>query len=119
MSEDNYLIRSEDRSGDSLPTYRLVKCNDRYKIAKTIKDGIRGVIDKIIKYDSRYNKYSIIYDEGTTDTIAARNMRDGNPTKLSQMKRAFWANKKSIPKKVRKCFFIISDSVFHSFTSSS
>lgn len=114
-SGNNYLIRSEDGSVDSLPAYRLVKCDNRYKIAKTIKDGKRGVIDKIIKYDSRSNKYTVIYEgvldptgakhhEGSTDTIAARNMREGNPTKLSQIEREFWAGKNKIPKKIRKWF---------------
>lgn len=101
---NNYLIKSKDNSVDSYPAYRLVKCDDRYKIANTIKSGKRGIIDKIIDYDEKNDKYHVLYDEGTKDYILAKNLRESNPSKLSSMEREFWANKSNIPIKIRQWF---------------
>ena len=98
---NNYIIKSSDGSVDKYPGYRLVKCDDRYKIAETIKQGKRGIIDKIISYDENKDAYKVQYDEGTVDTIPARNLREGNPLHISRMEREYWVGK-NIPVKIRK-----------------
>ena len=102
ISGNQYVIKAADGSVDSYPRYRLKKCDDRYKIAETIKNGKRGVIEKIISYDEKSDKYKVIYDEGTKDNIPSKNLREGNPLLLSRMEREFWAGKNNIPLKIRR-----------------
>jgi hypothetical protein len=98
---NGYLVRSKDGSIDKYPAYRLVKCDSRYSIAETIKDGKRGIIEKILDYDSRKDKYKVVYDEGTEDWIASKNFRESSPLRLSAMEQKYWADKQ-LPDKLTK-----------------
>ena len=99
---NNFIVKSQDGSIDKYPGYRLVKCDNRYGVAQTIKDGKRGVIDKIISYNNKNDTYRVMFDEGTYDTIPARNLREGHPLFISRLERQYWAGKKDIPVKIRK-----------------
>ena len=91
ITDSSILVRAKDGSVDSYPGYRLVKCDSRYKVAETIKDGKRGIIEEILDYDSKKNTYKVRYDEGTVDVIPAKNLREKHPTKLAPMERKYWA----------------------------
>lgn len=97
-----YIIKANDGSIDLFPAYKLVKCDSRYKVANTIKNGKRGVIEKIISYNSRNDSYKVKYDEGTEESIPSKNLRETRPTKLSDLEIEYWKNKKSIPVKIKK-----------------
>ena len=99
---NNFIVKSEDGSIDKYPGYRLVKCDDRYDVAKTIKDGKRGVVKQIISYNDKKDTYRVMFDEGTYDTIPARNLREGHPLFISRLERQYWAGNKNIPVKIRK-----------------
>lgn len=101
---NQWLVRSNDGSVDKYPGWKLVKCDDRYKIAETIKEGKRGVVSKIISYNDKTDKYKVEYDEGTVDIIPAKNLREANPLKLSMMERVYWISQKTIPIKIRQWF---------------
>lgn len=101
---NNFLVKSKDGSVESYPAYKLVKCDNRYRIANTIKNGKRGVIEKIISYSEKKDKYQVLYDEGSKDFIPSKNLREGNPSKLSKMEREYWSGKSKIPIKIRQWF---------------
>ena len=39
------------------------------KLAKTIKEGKRGIVEEILAYDSKNDRYKVRYDEGTEEYI--------------------------------------------------
>ena len=98
---NQFIIKSKDESIDKLPGYRLIKTQNK-NIAETLKGGKRGIVEKIISYDTKKNKYKIKYSEGTEDIIPARNLREGAPTKLSNMELEFWSKRKNIPSSIMK-----------------
>ena len=111
---NQFVIKAKDGSIDTYPSYRLRKCDDRYEIAETIKNGKRGIIEKIIDYDEKRDRYKIIFepgiparetesrDEGTEQWIPAKNLREGKPLLLSRMEREYWSNKNKIPEKIKR-----------------
>ncbi len=62
------------------------------------------MVAKIISYNDKTDKYKVEYDEGTIDTIPAKNLREANPLKLSMMERVYWISQKTIPAKIRQWF---------------
>ena len=96
------IIRSKDGSIDTYPAYRLIKSDKRYKLADTIKNQQRGIVDKILKYDEKKGKYNVLYDEGTKDVIPSKNMREAEPTKLSSMELSYWSKQPSLPSSIKK-----------------
>ena len=96
------IIRAEDGSIDTIPAYRLVKSDRRYRIADTIRNQQRGVIDKILDYNEKNDKYKVIYDEGTKDTIPAKNLRETEPNRLSEMELSYWSKHPYIPNNIKK-----------------
>ena len=96
------IIRSKDGSIDTYPAYKLVKSDNRYKLAETIRNQQRGIVDKILNYNEKKDKYNIIYDEGTKDIIPAKNLRESEPTKLSPMELSYWSKQPSLPNPIKK-----------------
>ena len=96
------IIRSKDGSIDTYPAYRLIKSDNRYKLADTIRNQQRGIVDKILNYNEKKDKYNILYDEGTKDTIPSKNMRESEPTKLSPMELSYWSKQPSLPNSIKK-----------------
>ena len=99
---NSFIIRAKDGSIDKYSAYRLVKCDDRYPIAETIKKGKRGIIEEILEYDVKKDKYKVRYDEGTVDYIPSKHLRETNPLKLSAMEREYWSQQDDVPKNIRK-----------------
>ncbi len=98
---NQFIIKSKDESIDKLPGYRLIKTQNK-NIAQTLKGGKRGIVEKILSYDAAKNKYKIKYSEGTEDVIPAKNLREGAPTKLSNLEMDYWSKQKNIPNNIRK-----------------
>lgn len=99
---NQFIIRSSDASVDTVPGYKLVKSNSTIPLATTIKGGKRGIVKDIRSYNSKHDTYSITYDDNSKDTIKAKYMREGHPTKLSTMEREYWLNHNKIPDQIKK-----------------
>ena len=99
---NQFIVKSKDESIDKLPGYRLVPAKSNVPIAETLKGGKRGIVEKIISYDQKKNKYNIEYSEGTKDKIPAKNLREGAPTKLSNLELDYWSKQKKIPNNIRR-----------------
>ena len=96
------IVRSRDGSIDTLPPYRLIKADKRYKLAETLRNKQRGVVDKILGYSEKNDKYNVLYDEGTKDTIPSRNLRESEPNKLSSMEIDYWSKQPKLPHNIRR-----------------
>ncbi len=102
---NQFIIRAQDDSIDKMPGYKLIKTEPhemKAPIASSIKDGKRGIVERIIGYNTKRNTYDVVYEGGVKDTIPAMNMREGNPTKLSRMEREYWIKQKNIPIAIRR-----------------
>ena len=91
---NKYVIKALDNTVSELPRYRLVQDN-KAKLAKTLGTN-RAIITSILSHDK--NKYEVKYDDGTTDKIPVRNLREGRPTRLSPLEIQYWRrHKNNIP----------------------
>ena len=99
---NQFIIKADDGSIDTVPGYKIVHSDKRVPLAESIKNGKRGIIKEIVYYHPQTNRYDVMYDTGERDEIAAINLREGNPTKLSRMEREFWIKQKSIPVSIRR-----------------
>lgn len=111
MDGNQFLIRSEDGSVDTVPGYKLVKSTKNVPLATTIKVGKRGIVKDIRSYNKNKDTYSITYEmpdnSNVKDIIKAKNMKESVPTKLSTMERQYWINHKTIPDRIRIFFNMI------------
>ena len=98
QDDNGYLIRALDGSVAYYPRHKLVplKTASNIKQAQTLKDGKRGVVERIEKYDSKNDKYTVVYDEGTQDTIPAKNLRETRPTHLGPLEIQYWKQYKGV-----------------------
>ena len=100
-SGNMFLIKAKDHSVDYYPGYKLVLCSKNIPLAETLKNEKRGVIKRIDGYDERRDKYRVEYEGGVHDSIPAKNLREGEPLKLSPIERAYWVHKK-LPTKIKQ-----------------
>ena len=101
-SGNQFLVKAKDDSVDKLPGYRLIKSANNIPLANSLKNGKRGIVEKIMSYDEKTNKYRVQYEGGVKDTIPAKNLREGNPINLSQMELEYWSKQKYIPDTIKK-----------------
>ena len=105
-SGNQYIVKAADGSIDKYPAYRLIRCDNRYPLAKTIRGGTHGIVERINRYYDKQDRYEVEYDDGTIDFIPAKNLREGMPLKLSLMERRYWIKQneegKRIPNNIRK-----------------
>ena len=99
---NQFLIKSKDKSVDTVPGYKIVKSSANVPLAHTLKEGKRGIVQRITGYNIKSNKYTVIYEGDEHDTIPASSLREGNPTKLSRMEREYWIKHTPIPPSIRK-----------------
>jgi hypothetical protein len=101
---NQYLIKSIDGSIDKVPYFKIVpvKKSAPIKMAETIKQGKRGIVEKILGYDAKTDKYRVVYDEGTKDKIPAKSLRENEPLRLSFMERQYWVKKGNPPLAIKK-----------------
>lgn len=97
---NGYLIKSLDESVGYYPRHKLV-ISGTGKQAKTLDDGKRGIVSEINGYDEKKDKYSIIYTDGTKDTIKAKHMRETRPTHLGPLEVKYWRRQKYIPANIK------------------
>lgn len=102
MVGNKYLIRAKDDSVSVYPRHQLYhERNKNIKIADSIDNASTGIVKKIVSYDSRRNKYHVIYEGGVEDDIGPRALRIGRPAVMSDMEKDFWKNQREhIPKKL-------------------
>ncbi len=95
-----YNIVAKDSSTAFYPRHKLV-LTTKGEVANTINNDKRGIIDKILDYNAKSDKYKVVYEGGVTDEIKSKNLRETNPTHLSDIERDYWKNK-SMPENLRK-----------------
>ena len=107
---NQWVIRAEDNSVDTYPGYRLVKCDARYQLAKTIKTGTRktateAVVEKIVSYNPKNDKYRVKWEGLKTPSkpIPSKDLRTGRPLHVSNIERQYWARepKNKLPEEIR------------------
>ena len=98
---NQFIVKAKDNSVDKYPGYRLVKTKNN-NIAETIKNDKRGIVNNILDYNERTDKYKVQYEGGVVEQIPAKNLREGQPTQLSQLELIYWSTKSKIPDKIRK-----------------
>lgn len=99
---NGYNIKSADESVAYMPRHKLVLATGAGKLAETLDEGKRGIVDKILSYDPRKDKYKIVYTDGTVDEIKSKNMRETNPTRASAMEKEYWSKNKNVPENIKK-----------------
>jgi hypothetical protein len=99
---NQYIIKAEDGAIDKVPYFKIVPARGAVKMAKTIKQGKRGIIEKILGYDAKTDKYRVVYNEGTKDKIPAKSLRESEPLRLSFMERQYWIKKGNPPLAIKK-----------------
>ena len=97
-SGNQWIVRAKDGSVDKIPSHKLIRAGSNVPLADSLKQGKRGVVEKILSYDNRHDKYKVLFDEGTIDGIPAKNLREGNPLRLSIIEKQFWYGKDLPPK---------------------
>ncbi len=99
-SGNQFIIKSKDDSIDKVPGFKLIRATNNIPLADSLKSGKRGIVNKIISYDSKKNKYRVEYEGGKRDIIPARNLREGHPTKLSNLEYEYWSTKNNVPESI-------------------
>ena len=97
--KNKYIIKAKDGSVSEYPRYRLVP-DTKAKLADTISNGKRGIVNHIESFNR--NKYKVRFNDGSTDTLTIKKMREGRPTKLSPQELEYWSKNKSfIPSSIK------------------
>ncbi|KAI5520773.1 integrase core domain containing protein family [Trichomonas vaginalis G3] len=97
---NGYLIKAADHSVAFYPRFRLVE-SENGRLAKTVDEAKRGIVNKIVSYDEDKDEYTVIYEGGVDDKIPSRNLRESNPTHLSELEKDYWKDKNK-PKLIKK-----------------
>ena len=97
---NGFLIKAADESIAYYPRHKLIRSN-KGKYADSIDNNSFGIIDKIIDYDVKTDKYKVVYEGGVKDKIPSRNLRGNKPTHLGIMEVKFWKNK-TLPERLKK-----------------
>jgi hypothetical protein len=98
----NYIVQAKDNSVLRFPKYKLMP-DSKGVFAETIANDKKGVVEEILSYDQKKDKYRVLFEGGVTDTIPAKNLREGNPTNLSPLERKYWDKNKrnsNLPPKI-------------------
>ena len=107
---NQFIVKAKDETVDTFPRYRLVKCDNRYQLADTIKTGVREnidshVVERITGYSTKNKKYKVKWEGIETPGEAdVKSMRLGRPTEPSAMEKQYWARRqpRTIPKPIRQ-----------------
>ena len=97
-----YKIKALNGAVNDYPGYKIIHATGKYKLAKDLKDGKRGIIEEFLNYNRQSKKYKVRYDGGSVGYVKAKDCREGNPTKLTRDERIFWLKQKKIPPEIRK-----------------
>jgi hypothetical protein len=86
---NQYIVEAKDKSVGRYPLYKLHSV-EHGALAKTLKDGKYGIVDKITNYTPKTNKYQLVYEGGVKDNVLPKVLRKGNPTRLSLAEVKYW-----------------------------
>ena len=94
-----YTLMARDGTVMNLPRFKLILCSkdgskpNNIKWADTIPGKWTGVISKILSFDPRKNKYTVLFTvpggEDYVDVVPVRNLRDSYPQRMSELEREF------------------------------
>ncbi len=96
LEGNGYYIKGEDQSVAYYPRHKLVPATGG-KLAKTVNNDKRGIIIKIQSYNTKTDKYKVVYANGDTDAIKSKYMRETRPTHLGPLERKYWKGKNKVP----------------------
>lgn len=97
-----YRLKARNMAVNDYPGYKIVRAKGKINVARDLKNDKRGQIESFESYNPKTNSYTVKFEDGTTGTKPARELREGNPTKLSRDERIFWLKQKTIPPNIRK-----------------
>jgi hypothetical protein len=86
---NQYIVESQDKSVGRYPLYKLHSV-DNGTLANSLKDDKYGIIDKILNYTPKTNKYWLEYEGGAKDNVLLKILRKGNLTRLSFGEVEYW-----------------------------
>ena len=86
---NGYIINSMDESVAYYPRHKQVK-DSSDSFAAILDNGKRAIINDIIGYNERSQKYKVIYTDNSVDYIKAKSLRETNPTSLWLLEREYW-----------------------------
>ena len=91
----NYILTAADGTTTTKPRYKLLVCDvNVYPLARSLGNN-RGVVERIISYNSRTNKYTVKYENcDDVDEIPASYLRGRMPQRMSQLERDFFAQQR-------------------------
>ena len=78
---NGYIIKAMDESVAYYPRHKQVK-DSSDSFAAILDNGKRAIINDIIGYNERSQKYKVIYTDNSVDYIKAKSLRETNPTSL-------------------------------------
>ena len=90
----NYILTAADGTTITKPRFKLIKADiNVFPLARTL-GGNKGVIEKIIDYNERSNKYKVKYEDcDDLDEIPASYLRGRFPQRMSQIEKDYFANR--------------------------
>ena len=87
----NYILTARDGTTITKPRFKLIKADVRiYPWSKSLGNN-KGVVERIISYNPRSNKYKVKYEDcDELDEIPASYLRGRFPQRMSQMEKEFF-----------------------------
>jgi hypothetical protein len=102
---NQYIVEAKDKSVGRYPGYKLHETGSNAPIAKTLNDDRYGIVDKILSFNPKRNKYKLVNEGGVRDEVGPKILRKGNPTLLSIAEAAYWnamGGKNKLPEGMQK-----------------
>jgi hypothetical protein len=102
---NQYIIEAKDKSVGRYPGYKLHETGSNARKAKTLNDDRYGIVDKILSFNPKRNKYKLVYEGGIKDLVRPNILRKGNPTRLSVAEAEYWnkmGGKNKLPEGMRR-----------------
>lgn len=97
-----YRLKASNDAINDYPGYKIVRAKGKIQMAKDLKNDKRGQVEGIIDYDTKTKRYLVEFEDGSMEERTARDLREGNPSKLSREERIYWLKQKTIPPEIRK-----------------
>jgi hypothetical protein len=102
---NQYIVEAKDKSVGQYPGYKLHEAGSNAREAKTLNDDRYGIVDKIMSFNPKRNKYRLVYEGGVKDMRSPNILRKGNPTRLSIAEAEYWnkmGGKNKLPEDIRR-----------------
>jgi hypothetical protein len=102
---NQYIVEAKDWCVGRYPGYKLHETGSTAREAKTLNDDRYGIVDKILSFNPKRNKYKLVYEGGVRDEVRPNILRKGNPTRLSIAEAEYWnavGGKNKLPEGMQK-----------------